>query len=55
MIITVNPALSKLPFATFKKWHEKFLSHDTMSVEERYKELGGKVPEKRVEKSRPAK
>jgi hypothetical protein len=50
MIITVNPALAKLPFSRFKEWHKKFLSYDPMTAEERYKELGGKVPEKKKTK-----
>lgn len=50
MIITVNPILSKLPYSEFQKWHKKFLSYDTMTDEQRYKDLGGKVPEKKKAK-----
>ena len=55
MITTVNPELAKLPFTVFKKWHDKFMPTDTMTAEERYSDLGGKVPEKRVEKVKPSK
>jgi len=54
MIVTVNPELAKLPFPAFKKWHDKFMPTDTMTAEERYKDLGGKVPEKRVTKDKPS-
>jgi hypothetical protein len=54
MTTTVNPELAKLPFSAFKKWHDKFMPTDTMTAEERYKDLGGKIPEKRVTKDKPS-
>ena len=55
MIVTVNPELAKLPFSTFKKWHDRFMPTDELTAEERYKDLGGKIPEKRVTKAKPDK
>jgi len=46
MTTTVNPILAKLPLPKFKDWHKKFMSADEMTAEERYKSLGGKIPEK---------
>jgi hypothetical protein len=55
MITTINPKMGELPWPKFKAWHDKFMSADEMTAEERYQSLGGKVPEKKVEKKEPSK
>ncbi len=42
--VSVNPAMAKLPFAKFKKIHEK--DHPGDDAEKRYLLIGGKLPKK---------
>lgn len=36
----------RLPFEKFRAWHAKYLPADDQTAEDRYRELGGKVPVK---------
>ena len=42
--IDVNPSMAKLPFAKFKKIHEKQHPNDPLTIEERYVKTGGILP-----------
>jgi hypothetical protein len=36
--------MARLTFEQFKVWHARTLPNDTVSVEERYKSIGGMIP-----------
>ena len=41
--LNINPVMVKLTFANFKKWIKKHYPNDTVTAEERYLEIGGKI------------
>ena len=46
MRISIAQELAKWPFAKFAKWHKISLPHDPMTAEQRFVEIGGKLPNK---------
>ncbi len=44
--IFVSPAIMALGFKVFEKYHAKYLSHDSLTAQERYVKAGGKLPDK---------
>lgn len=48
--ITINPIMIRLPFDKFRAWHKRTIPDDYHTAEERYRELGGKVPLKKASK-----
>jgi hypothetical protein len=39
--------MAKLSYVKFKAWHKRWLPNDTLTAEQRYKEIGGKIPKKK--------
>lgn len=48
-LISINPIMANLSFAKFKIWHKKWVKDDSLTSEQRYVKLGGKVPKKNEE------
>ena len=46
-MVKVSKSMAKYTFAKFKIWHKRWLPHDTMSAEQRYIKIGGKIPKKK--------
>ncbi len=46
-MIDVHKDMAKLSFVKFKAWHNKSVPNDTMSAEERYVKIGGKLPKQK--------
>ena len=55
MKYNVNTKVAPKDWATFEPWHAKACKKDPLSAEERFKEMGGKVPKKESKESTPKK
>lgn len=49
-IVTIDPRIARMPFDRFARWHKISVPGDPMTAEQRYLDIGGKMPAKQVDK-----